>query len=90
MCLCPKPDPAVAVTGLHWRNRSGFCALLALNLMDRILWLVLFPAPLHPLNLIIIQQRQPHASHQPYNNRAAGISRGWGIALPGCGGPAVL
>lgn len=81
MCLYPKSDPAVAVTGRHWKNHTDFCAPLAFNLMDQILWLTLFPAPLHPLNLIIIRQRQPHASRQPYNNRAGSISQGWGTAL---------
>lgn len=85
MCFYPKSDPAVAVTVLHWRNCTDFCTLLALNLMDQILWLVLFPAPLHPLNLIIILQCQPHASQQPYNNRGISISQGWGRAVLKCG-----
>lgn len=71
VCFHPKSDPAVAVTGRHWKNLTDFCALLAFNLMDQILWLLLFPALLHPLNLRIIRQRQPHAPQQPYNNRGA-------------------
>lgn len=82
MCLHPKSDPAVAVTGRHWKSHTDFCTLLAFSLMDQMLWLMLFPAPLHPLNLIIIWQRQPHTSQQPYNNRVGSIRRGWGIALP--------
>lgn len=88
MCFHPKSDPAVAVTGRHWKNLTDFCALLAFNLMDQILWLLLFPALLHPLNLRIIRQRQPHAPQQPYNNRATaatglghGCARGTGTIL---------
>lgn len=67
----PKLDPAVAVTGRHWKKHTKFFTLLLFNLMDQIFWLMLFPAPLLPLNLIIIRQRQPHASQTPRNNRAA-------------------
>lgn len=86
MRFYPKSNPAVAVTVLHWRNCTDFCTLLASNVMDQILWLVLFPAPLHLLNLIIILQCQPHAPQQPYNNRGASISQGWGSAVLECGG----
>lgn len=41
--------------------------------MDQILWLLLFPAFLHPLNLRIIRQRQPRAPQQPYNNRGTAV-----------------
>lgn len=81
MCFHPKSDPAVAVPGRHWMNLTDFCALLAFNLMDQILWLLLFPALLHPLNLRIIRQRQPHVPQQPYNNRgAAAAGAGHGCA----------
>lgn len=66
-CFYLKPDPAIAVTGRHWwKNHSDLCALPAFSLMDQIIWLMLFPAPFHLLNLIIIRQPQPHALQQPW------------------------